>query len=142
MKKLNTQVTIRSIISTKNKDSLINGAMSYIEKIDGISLNSEQKNDVKTCITEALNNVISFAYLDTEGKVEICISLYDGFFEIKIKDCGRGILDVKGGRHPVIEKMIDSGSTNTLIDQIFASVDDLIDGKLVCGAGGGGCHRQ
>lgn len=37
-----------------------------------------------------------------------------------------------------LSKMIDSGSTNTLIDQIFASVDDLIDGKLVCGAGGGG----
>jgi len=30
------------------------------------------------------------------------------------------------------------GSSNTLIDQIFASIDDLIDGKLVCGAGGGG----
>ena len=37
-----------------------------------------------------------------------------------------------------LSKMIDSGCTNTLIDQIFASVDDLIDGRLVCGAGGGG----
>lgn len=34
--------------------------------------------------------------------------------------------------------MIDSGSTNTLIDQIFDSIDDLIDGRMVCGAGGGG----
>ena len=34
--------------------------------------------------------------------------------------------------------MIDRGSTNTLIDQIFASVDDLVAGKLVCGACGGG----
>ena len=25
-----------------------------------------------------------------------------------------------------------------MIDQIFVSIDDLIDGKLVCGAGGGG----
>lgn len=37
-----------------------------------------------------------------------------------------------------VEQKIDRGSTNTLIDQIFSSIDDLIDGKLVCGAGGGG----
>lgn len=40
--------------------------------------------------------------------------------------------------HWELSKKIDSGSTNTLIDQIFASIDDLIDGRLVCGAGGGG----
>ena len=40
--------------------------------------------------------------------------------------------------HWTLSKQIDIGSTNTLIDQIFESVSDLIDGKLVCGAGGGG----
>ena len=40
--------------------------------------------------------------------------------------------------HWNLSKKIDQGSTNTLIDQIFASVEDLISGKLVCGAGGGG----
>lgn len=35
-------------------------------------------------------------------------------------------------------RMIDKGSTNTLIDQIFLSIDDLIDARMVCGAGGGG----
>ena len=40
--------------------------------------------------------------------------------------------------HWELSKKIDRGSTNTLIDQIFSSIDDLIDGKLVCGAGGGG----
>jgi fucokinase len=33
---------------------------------------------------------------------------------------------------------VDAGSTNTLIDQIFRSVEDLIDGRMICGAGGGG----
>lgn len=33
---------------------------------------------------------------------------------------------------------LDKGCTNTCIDQIFHSVDDLIDGKMICGAGGGG----
>ena len=41
-------------------------------------------------------------------------------------------------RHWELSKMIDEGSSNTLIDQILKSVDDLIDGKMVCGAGGGG----
>jgi fucokinase len=41
-------------------------------------------------------------------------------------------------RHWELSKMIDKGSTNTLIDYIFESVEEFIDGKLVCGAGGGG----
>jgi fucokinase len=34
--------------------------------------------------------------------------------------------------------MIDAGSTNELIDRIFEAADDLLDGRMVCGAGGGG----
>ena len=33
---------------------------------------------------------------------------------------------------------MDAGSSNTLIEQIFGSVEEFIDGRLVCGAGGGG----
>ena len=40
--------------------------------------------------------------------------------------------------HWELSLKIDSGSTNTLIDQIFSSIEDLIDGKMICGAGGGG----
>ncbi len=40
--------------------------------------------------------------------------------------------------HWELSKMIDAGSTNLLIDQIFLGVEDLLDGKMVCGAGGGG----
>ncbi|MBQ7584034.1 MAG: fucokinase, partial [Lachnospiraceae bacterium] len=45
-----------------------------------------------------------------------------------------GLMD----RHWELSKMIDRGSTNTLIDQIFDSVDDLLAGRMICGAGGGG----
>jgi fucokinase len=41
-------------------------------------------------------------------------------------------------RHWALSKKIDKGSTNTLIDYIFASIEEFIDGRLVCGAGGGG----
>ena len=40
--------------------------------------------------------------------------------------------------HWELSQKVDSGSTNTLIDQIFASISDFTAGKLVCGAGGGG----
>ncbi len=40
--------------------------------------------------------------------------------------------------HWELSQQVDKGSTNTLIDQIFASIADMIDGRLVCGAGGGG----
>ena len=40
--------------------------------------------------------------------------------------------------HWELSQKVDQGSTNTLIDQIFKSIDEMIDGRLVCGAGGGG----
>lgn len=40
--------------------------------------------------------------------------------------------------HWELSQKVDSESTNTLIDQIFESIGDMIDGRLVCGAGGGG----
>lgn len=40
--------------------------------------------------------------------------------------------------HWKLSQQVDAGSTNTLIDQIFLSIDDLIDGRMICGAGGGG----
>lgn len=39
--------------------------------------------------------------------------------------------------HWELSKKVDAGSSNTLIEQIFSSIEELIDGKLVCGAGGG-----
>lgn len=40
--------------------------------------------------------------------------------------------------HWLLSKTIDNGSSNELIEQIFNSVDDLICGRMVVGAGGGG----
>lgn len=40
--------------------------------------------------------------------------------------------------HWELSQKVDKGSTNTLINQIFSSIDEFTAGKLVCGAGGGG----
>ena len=41
-------------------------------------------------------------------------------------------------QHWDLSIQLDAGSTNTCIDQIFNSINDLIQGKMICGAGGGG----
>ena len=40
--------------------------------------------------------------------------------------------------HWELSKLLDEGCTNTCIDQIFLSIEDMIDGKFIAGAGGGG----
>ena len=41
-------------------------------------------------------------------------------------------------KHWELSKKIDKGSSNTLIDCIYKTIEEYIDGKLICGAGGGG----
>ncbi len=40
--------------------------------------------------------------------------------------------------HWKLSLQLDSGATNTCIDQIFMACEDLIDGRFIAGAGGGG----
>ncbi|MDO4276044.1 MAG: L-fucokinase [Eubacteriales bacterium] len=40
--------------------------------------------------------------------------------------------------HWELSKQLDQGSTNTCIDQIFQSCEDLLAARFICGAGGGG----
>ena len=40
--------------------------------------------------------------------------------------------------HWELSQKVDKGSTNTCIQQIFMACEDLIDGKFISGAGGGG----
>ena len=47
------------------------------------------------------------------------------------------ILKVKD-RHWELSLQLDEGATNLCIDQIFMVMEDLIDGKFIAGAGGGG----
>ena len=49
-------------------------------------------------------------------------------------DAFAGLLD----RHWGLSRQLDAGSTNSCIDQIFISCQDLIDARFIAGAGGGG----
>ncbi len=53
----------------------------------------------------------------------------------------RGNLDAFAellNRHWDLSRQLDAGSTNTCIEQIFLSCEDMIDGRFIAGAGGGG----
>lgn len=53
----------------------------------------------------------------------------------------RGNLDAFAellNKHWELSVQLDPGTTNTCIDQIFMACEDLIDGKFIAGAGGGG----
>lgn len=41
-------------------------------------------------------------------------------------------------QHWELSKQLDPSATNTCIDQIFLACEDMIDGRFICGAGGGG----
>ena len=41
-------------------------------------------------------------------------------------------------QHWELSRRLDGGSTNTCIDQIFLSCEDLLAARMICGAGGGG----
>jgi fucokinase len=40
--------------------------------------------------------------------------------------------------HWDLSKRLDAGGTNVCIDCIFVAVEDLVAGRMICGAGGGG----
>ncbi len=40
--------------------------------------------------------------------------------------------------HWMLSKELDAGTSNTCIDQIFLAIEDLIEGRFISGAGGGG----
>ena len=72
--------------------------------------------------TEVLNKIQQLAVL---MRFELERGNIDGFAELL-------------NEHWELSKKLDAGCTNTCIEQIFLSVEDLIDGKMICGAGGGG----
>ena len=58
---------------------------------------------------------------------------------IKIKGSAAELTSLEiTGNVPNEELTAFQKELNTLIEQIFSSIEELVDGKLVCGAGGGG----
>jgi stage II sporulation protein AB (anti-sigma F factor) len=62
----------------------------------------DELGDIRTAVSEAVTNCIVHAYPDTLGRICVKARIFpDNSIEIKIKDWGRGIPDVKQARAPM-----------------------------------------
>ncbi|MDE6398820.1 MAG: anti-sigma F factor [Clostridiales bacterium] len=61
----------------------------------------DELGDVKTAVSEAVTNSIVHGYAgQSDGVVEIYVTLCDGRVHIEVKDCGVGIADIEQARTP------------------------------------------
>jgi len=61
----------------------------------------EELGDIKTVVSEAVTNSIVHGYADRIGLITLTVRLFEGrMLELKIKDTGCGIEDVKQARQP------------------------------------------
>ncbi len=62
----------------------------------------EEINDIKTAVSEAVTNCIVHAYKDGVGKIYIAVKILENStVEIKIRDRGCGIEDIKRAMQPL-----------------------------------------
>jgi fucokinase len=76
------------------------------------------KGEAKDILNEIQKNAVLMSFELKRGNIDEFASLLNVHWELS--------------------RRLDAGSSNTLIDQIFDSISDLIDGRMICGAGGGG----
>jgi serine/threonine-protein kinase RsbW len=71
---------------------------------DGLSLPQALRDEIKTAVSEACNNVILHAYGGLEGPMELDATVYEAHLEVVVRDRGGGIqprLDASGEMHGV-----------------------------------------
>ena len=103
MKKLTTQATLTNYITAGSENnSIIESVISFIRHDYNVSLNSEKKKEIRSALAEAVNNAITYAYLNKLGKISVTISIYDNkLLKLKVRDYGRGIEDIAKAREPL-----------------------------------------
>ncbi len=61
----------------------------------------EDAEDVKTAVSEAVTNAVIHGYRDTEGAVEMELSLSGRELTVTVRDQGAGIEDIEKARMPM-----------------------------------------
>ena len=89
-----------NILSRSANESFARVAVAaFISQLDPTI---EELSDIKTAVSEAVTNCIVHGYAEQLGNIYITVRLYDaGTVEIKIRDNGRGIPDVKQAMEPL-----------------------------------------
>lgn len=60
----------------------------------------DEIDDIKTCVSEAVTNVVVHAYQGRSGVVRMTLSVEDGRLVIVVEDQGKGISDIEWAKQP------------------------------------------
>lgn len=104
---------------------------AYLMKFDP---DMEEMEDIKTAVSEAVTNCIVHAYLDEKGLIQLDFSDHKGVLEIKIKDWGVGIADVKKAMEPMYTTKPEEERTGMGFSFMEAFMDEV---KVISKLGNG-----
>lgn len=79
-------------------------AAVYASRLD---FTLDEIDDIKTCVSEAVTNVVVHAYQGKPGLVRVRLCVDDGKLVIVVEDQGRGIPDVEWAKQPFNTTMPD-----------------------------------
>lgn len=95
-KELKNYITIQIPSRNINIKLVTDMLSSFINQLDPTS---EELNNIKTSIAEAIDNAIVFAYPDEIGKISIKLSIFENdLLEVKVRDWGCGIRNIEEAR--------------------------------------------
>ena len=130
MKQLNS--FSMTLLSRSSNESFARVAVSaFVTQLDPTI---DEISDIKTAVSEAVTNCIVHAYKDKIGKIYITVAILEGnTVEIKIRDCGCGIPDVKRAMEPLYTT--DGGERAGLGFAVMESFMDSIRVRSKVGKG-------
>lgn len=133
MKKLTTQATISSYINQDTKEPIVQSIMAFINNTHDLFLSREKIDDIQMVLSEAINNVVVFAYPNKQGKVTVHISIYDNkVLKLKVRDFGCGIEDIEKARAPFFTTETGHSGMGFAIMKTFS---DKLTVKSILGKG-------
>ena len=104
---------------------------SFVSQLDPTI---EELNDIKTAVSEAVTNCIVHAYGDEYGRIYITVRIFEnGAAEIRIRDRGCGIADVKKAMEPLFTTL--GGDRSGLGFSVMESFSDKISVRSRVGVG-------
>jgi len=99
MREVLNEMSIRFKSRSANENFARAAAAAFAAQLDPTV---EELADIKTAVSEAVTNCVVHAYPNTVGNIFMTAKIYAGsIFEIKVRDTGEGIADVRKAREPL-----------------------------------------
>ncbi len=125
MKKIKNYMEIKTLSHATNLESVCNAISVFVMQLDPTS---GDLADIKTAVNEAVNNAIIHAYPGEIGKISVCASIFeDNLVEIKVKDWGCGIKNIKQAR----EALFTTGKDKGYSGLGFSVMENFMDKVIV-----------